>query len=212
MAAMRLPRIAATRHARRRRLVAAAALLLALLAFLRAGPMLVVSHPLAAPDAIVSLASHEWERLPAVTKAAADYPTATIFLTVPSQVTVHTCHRCGERAGELVAAGIRSDRIQIVPLQAPGTYGEALGTLEAARRAGVRQLLIVTSPYHTRRSLAVFRSVFSGSGIDIGVRPASASSPAAPGWWWLHGYDWAYVAYEWAATIHYAIKYGVSPL
>src|SRR5688500_6249697 len=118
---------------RRRRLVAAAALLIVAIAFLRAGPMLVVSHPLAAPDAIVSLASHEWERLPATARAAAEHPAAAVLLTIPSEVTVHTCHRCGERVADLAAEGVAAARIRTVPLRSPGTYGEALGTLEAAR-------------------------------------------------------------------------------
>ena len=68
--------------------------------------------------------------------------------------------------------------------------------------------MIVTTPYHTRRALAVFRSVFDGSGVEIGMAPAS-ESPARPGRWWTTPYDRWYVAYEWAAIVYYAVKYRV---
>ena len=89
--------------------------------------------------------------------------------------------------------------MRILPLTAPGTHGEALAALTFARETHVRRLMIVTSPYHTKRSLATFRSVFDGSSIEIGIEPATASSPARPERWWATPYDRAYVAYEWAA-------------
>ena len=70
--------------------------------------------------------------------------------------------------------------------------------------------MVVTSPYHTRRSLATFRQVFAGTPITIGVVPAEATSPARPDWWWWAApYDRAYVGYEWAAITYYWFKYGV---
>jgi uncharacterized SAM-binding protein YcdF (DUF218 family) len=195
-----------------RRLVATIGAIAAVVLFLRAGTALVVSAPIESPDAIVSLASHEWERLPAAAQLAAQHPLAVVLLTIPRDVTIHTCHRCSDRVDDLVREGVARGRIRTLALDAPGTYGEARGTLDTVRSLGVRRLLVVTSPYHTRRALAVFRSVFADSGIEIGMQPAVVSSPARPRWWWLHGYDWAYVAYEWAATAHYAVKYGVSPL
>jgi uncharacterized SAM-binding protein YcdF (DUF218 family) len=83
-----------------------------------------------------------------------------------------------------------------------------VATLRFARGAGLRRLVVVTSPYHTRRSLGVFRKVFHGTDVKIGVEPA-ANSVARPARWWFGGYDRAYVAYEWAAIAYYAWKYGV---
>jgi uncharacterized SAM-binding protein YcdF (DUF218 family) len=174
-----------------------------------AGTLLVLSCPLEHPDAILSLASHEWERLPATAAIASRYPSALVLLTLPQPVTPYNCHDCGGRVDRLRRLGVASDRVRIVPLSSPGTYGEALAALVFARGSPIRRLLIVTSPYHTRRSLSTFRSIFDGSGVDLGVVPAVDSSPARPRLWWTAPYDRAYVAYEWSAAVYYIVRYGL---
>lgn len=210
MASARAPR---TTTARRRVsiralvvLVAAGAVIATGLAF--AGTLLVVSRPLE-PDAIVSLASHEWERLPLTTSLALQYPAAIVLLTQPQKMSVNNCYHCAERVAQLRTAGIAANRINVLPLNAPGTYGEALAFRDYLQTSPVAKVLIVTSPYHTRRALAIFRTVLAGRNIDVGVIPASAYSPARPRWWWLSPYDLWYVSYEWAATGYYFAKYGV---
>lgn len=186
---------------------------LALLAFAlaatRAGVLLVVSEPLPHPDAIISLASHEWERLPAAARLATVNPSAVVLLTLPQPVSIYNCHDCSGRVARLERLGVRQDRVRVLPLTEPGTYGEALAALAFARQAHVRRLVIVTTPYHTRRSLATFEHVFEGSGVAIGIVPAS-TSPATPEWWWTDPYDRWYVAYESAAIVYYAIRYAVA--
>ena len=44
----------------------------------------------------------------------------------------------------------------------------------------------------------------------VGVEPASSSSPARPDRWWAAPYDRAYVAYEWAAVVYYALRYRIA--
>jgi uncharacterized SAM-binding protein YcdF (DUF218 family) len=190
-------------------LLAIAAGLVLLFVIGRAGPALVVSAPLDMPDAIVSLASHEWERLPLTASLAGRYPGATVVLTLPQPATAFNCHDCGGRVGRLARLGVGRERVQVVPLTAGGTHGEALALRGYAIDHQLRRLLLVTSPYHTRRSLATFETVFDGTGIRVGIEPASATSPARPTWWWAAGYDRAYVAYEWAATAYYRFKHGV---
>jgi uncharacterized SAM-binding protein YcdF (DUF218 family) len=196
-----------------RPLLASLTCLAGLLAFgaWHAGSALVVSRQIAAPDAIVSLASHEWERLPHAARLATTFPEATVLLTLPPAPSVHSCHDCAHRADRLTRQGVQAARIRVIPLTLPGTHGEAVATLAFARRAGIHRLLVVTSPYHTRRSLATFQEVFAGSGIDVGIEPASSTSPAQPPRWWRNPYDRAYVAYEWAAVVYYVWKYGVPP-
>src|SRR5688572_11740283 len=174
-----------------------------------AGSLLVVSRPVAMPDGIVSLASHEWERLPAAARLAGTNASATVILTLPQPVTPQNCHDCSGRVARLQRLGVSPERVEILPLSSPGTHGEALATLGFARRAGIHRLLIVTTPYHTRRALAVFQSVFRGTGVQIGVAPATASSPARPDRWWASPYDRWYVTYEWTASAYYALRYQV---
>jgi uncharacterized SAM-binding protein YcdF (DUF218 family) len=190
--------------------LATAVVLVIVLAVRVAGTSLVSVRPVSNPAAIVSLASHEWERLPDTARLAKAAPSASVILTLPQPVSVFNCHDCGGRVNRLRHLGVSPDRVRILPLTTPGTYGEADAVLGFARKAHIRRLIVVTTPYHTRRSLAVFHKVFDGSGIEIGIEPAS-SSPARPDRWWATPYDRAYVAYEWAALVYYGFRYGVAP-
>jgi uncharacterized SAM-binding protein YcdF (DUF218 family) len=178
---------------------------------LAAGSWLVVSAPLDQPDVIVPLASHEWERLPQAAETAGRFPDALVLLTKPDRVTRYNCHDCEHRPEALVTLGVARQRIAVQIITAPGTFGEALVIRDFMKASGRHRLLVVTSPYHTRRTLGILRHVFAGTGTQFGVLPASRFSEAQPAMWWSAGYDRFYVAYEWAALVYYAARYGVMP-
>lgn len=172
-----------------------------------AGTALVVSRDVGAPDAIVALASHEWERLPEAARLARTFPSSVVLLTVPRVVTRYNCHDCAGRAGWLQQAGVSPERIIQLGDLVTSTRDEAMAVrrFAAGRRMGT--LTIVTSPYHSRRALSVFEQALAGTGIRIGVSPALSTSPADPAHWWWHPYDRWYVRYEWAALIYYSIRF-----
>jgi uncharacterized SAM-binding protein YcdF (DUF218 family) len=177
---------------------------------LGAGSALVVSKDIGAPDAIVMLASHEWERLPAAAELAREYPSSRVLLTTPIVVTRLNCHLCSERPAWLKHEGIAAGRIvQLPPNPISTTYGEALAVRAYAAAHPIYKLTVVTSPYHCRRALHVFEHVLGGTGVAVGVIPASAYSIAEPKRWWRHPYDRWYVTYEWAANAEYRVRYGV---
>ena len=197
--------------ARRRWWGAAAALLLIVAVswpLRHAGTALVVSRDVGAPDAIVMLASHEWERLPAAAAEAHRYPNARVLLTVPVTITPYNCYRCDERVEWLRAEGVAPSRVIVLPKHASNTYGEATAARAWAIASGIRRLLIVTSPYHTRRALATFTQVFGAGPVCVGVVPAAGARGDPAAWWWS-SYDRYYVAYEWAAILKYRLVYGV---
>jgi uncharacterized SAM-binding protein YcdF (DUF218 family) len=197
------------RHLRRRAVLALIAAILALAwPASMAGPALVVLRDVGSPDAVVMLASHEWERLPATAAAASRFPATMVLLTVPKVPTQHNCHLCGERAAWLRHAGVSAARIVELPHRVSNTYDEALAARAYASAHRIGRLSVVTSPYHARRALRVFEHVL-GPSVQIGVLPASVSSPAEPARWWRHPYDRAYVFYEWAALLKYRVQYGV---
>lgn len=176
-----------------------------------AGRLLIVQRELPNPQALLVLASHEWERLPAVADLAHQFPEALVLLTEPVEPTPENCHRCAERVVWLSALGVTRQRVHVLPDRGTNTHDEATAALKFCRQKSISRLTVVTSPYHTRRALATFASVFDPS-ITVAVQPATDHSPAAPDYWWLRSYDRAYVAYEWAAVVWYAVRYGVSPL
>jgi uncharacterized SAM-binding protein YcdF (DUF218 family) len=69
------------------------------------------------------------------------------------------------------------------PSVSRSTIGDARVSLEAARIRGAESLLIVTSPYHTRRVAWVFAGVLGGTGIRFGVYPSSALYMDYARWW-----------------------------
>lgn len=183
--------------------------IVALAAFLvSAGRLLVIDVPLDEPDVIVSLGSHEWERLPIAAGFARRYPHSIVLLTLPDEITEHNCHDCLNRVHRMQAMGVPQERVLVLPLTRAGTQGEAVAVRDFVSRSHRTRLLIVTSPYHTRRALAVFRSV-TGNRLEIGVVPAQATSEARPARWWTAPYDRWYVAYEWAAAVYYAVRYRI---
>jgi uncharacterized SAM-binding protein YcdF (DUF218 family) len=175
----------------------------------RAGTLLVVRYDVSEPDAIVILASHEWERLPEAARLAQHNPTAVILLTQPVAPNGYNCAHCPLRDSWLRAMGVTTNPIVVLPRRVRNTYDEAVAAREYAVRAGYRRVMVVTSPYHTRRALAAFVTVFKGTSVRLGVLPVSSGSVARPkAWLWDH-YDRSYVAYEWTALVWYRLKYGV---
>ena len=195
----------------RRRAAALVAVLLALVLWplSGAGRALVYAVPAEPPDAIVMLASHEWERLPATAALAGRFPQSVVLLTEPAAVTDSNCHRCGERPRLLTDLGVAAARIQVLPDRGRGTRDEALAVRRYVEDHRIRHLAIVTSPYHARRAWTTFRHVLGTLPVNVGVYPARDSSPARPARWWTAAYDRAYVTYEWAALLHYRVKFGV---
>lgn len=177
-----------------------------------AGEWLVITADVGPPDGIVVLASHEWERLPAAAQLAQQYSGAQVLLTLPGTVNEVTCSRCGQREWSLIAMGVSSERITMMTMTSSNTFQEAASVREHAEAVGLRRLVVVTSPYHTRRALATFRHVFRGTSILVGVHPATAHSRADPRSWWRESGDRDYVRYEIAASIAYWFRYRISVL
>jgi uncharacterized SAM-binding protein YcdF (DUF218 family) len=173
-----------------------------------AGTALVVAREIDQPDAIVSLASHEWERLPDAAALARRAPKATVVLSQPIALNAFNCHDCGHRLDRLAAAGVTPARVAFMERKVYRTLDEAEAFKEWAVGRPVRSVVVVTSPYHTARALASFRAVLRGTGIAVGVHPATGS-PAEPRAWWRHKYDRWYVSYEWRARLFYLLRFGI---
>lgn len=109
---------------------------------------------------------------------------------------------------ELRRAGVPADKIQVIPTPAGNTHDEATLLRDYSMQQDLRALLIVTSPYHTRRALRTFERAFRGSSTRIGVEspPPGLQSPS-PARWWLHPLGWKLVPGEYFKLIYYAWRY-----
>jgi uncharacterized SAM-binding protein YcdF (DUF218 family) len=178
---------------------------------LHAGDTLVVSRELHDPQALLMLGSHEWERLPALAQLAERNPAAVVLLTEPTKPTPGNCFRCSERIAWLAHLGVDRRRVEMLPRRVTNTYDEAAAALDYCRHWRIAKLMIVTSPYHTRRALATFDSMFQNTTTAVWILPAGSQSRATPDRWWMVSDDRAYVGYEWTALAWYAVRHGVRP-
>jgi uncharacterized SAM-binding protein YcdF (DUF218 family) len=75
----------------------------------------------------------------------------------------------------LVAMGVPADAITQVQRPVTSTKEEAAAILPVAVAAGMKRITVVTTSFHTARTLWIFRRLFRGTGIDI--RTAAATDP-----------------------------------
>jgi uncharacterized SAM-binding protein YcdF (DUF218 family) len=81
----------------------------------------------------------------------------------------------------------QSTALTVCAIQGLSTKAEAADAMDCLRRAGARSVLLVTSDFHTRRALSVFRKEDS----DCAFHVAAAYDPTQFGvQWWRHR-QWA---------------------
>jgi uncharacterized SAM-binding protein YcdF (DUF218 family) len=105
----------------------------------------------------------------------------------------------------LIADGVPAERIEVVFEPVTGTY-EELGVVQKyLAQGGVNSLLMVTSAYHSRRTLWTARHVFSGTHTVIGLEHPNAFP--SPWFWWLRRSGWRMVAGEYLKMVYYWLRF-----
>jgi uncharacterized SAM-binding protein YcdF (DUF218 family) len=202
-------------------LVVAAAASGAVVALRHAGTALVVRDPLPArADAIVVLAGSPADR---VLEAADLYAAGLAPRVVLTRERRRPEHEALARRGvvlpeshevaadALVRLGVPRAAILTLAPRTDSTAAEAGAVAAWACPSGVRRLVVVTSPAHTRRARAIFRRALGGV-VDVAVRPAEAAAfPARD--WWRHRHAAKIVALEWEKLAsHWLVeRWGLAP-
>ncbi len=107
---------------------------------------------------------------------------------------------------ELVRQGVPPDAIIQLPGEQTGTQSEAETLASVADELQIRSVLIVTSPYHTRRAVSTFRKIMPGLTIGIASTPLGRESPQ-PDWWWIYSSGWRDVGAEYVKSLGYWLFY-----
>ncbi|CAN5257999.1 hypothetical protein BH20ACI2_BH20ACI2_03200 [soil metagenome] len=109
---------------------------------------------------------------------------------------------------QLILNGVPFEAIVQLPGEMTGTDSEARALAESVGDQHVTSVLIVTSPYHTRRAYNAFINVLAGRDINVGIvsPPIGPCSPE-PGLWWLRGAGWQNVAGEYVKILGYWLFY-----
>jgi len=109
---------------------------------------------------------------------------------------------------QLLASGVPQQAIEVHLEPVSSTYDEAQVVRSAQREYQLASIVLVTSPYHSRRALWTFRRVLAPSEFEIGIEPTgfSTNSPP-PANWWLHLKGWQIVPIEYAKLLYYICRF-----
>lgn len=105
-------------------------------------------------------------------------------------------------------AGIDESRLILLKDRVRSTYDEANAFRGIAKAHAIRSVVIVTSPYHSKRALWIFRRVLASEGVHVGVDPVPPGklSPA-PETWWTTRRGWHSVPLEYVKLAYYLVKH-----
>lgn len=187
----------------RRRSVQLPALLLmaSLLVFApNAGKLLVVDQPQVS-DVIVVLAG-ETDTRPALALRLLDRGYAPrILLNVPAAARIYNSTNL-ELAEKYVQGLPQALSIRICPINGLSTRDESRDVRKCLATQPSSKVLIVTSDFHTRRSLSIFRHEFPNNSFSV----AAATDPNHFGVrWWTHR-EWAKTCFdEWLRLIWWSV-------
>ena len=108
---------------------------------------------------------------------------------------------------ELIKQGVPEVAIEILPGVVEGTRDEAVLAEKTLRERDLKSILLVTSPYHTRRTLSTFETVL-GNAAEVGIAsPAPGEQSPRANYWWLSPNGWQFVAAEYLKIAYYWLFY-----
>ena len=86
------------------------------------------------------------------------------------------------------------------------TWEEALAVRKLVERKGIRSLVVITSPFHSKRAWLTHRKVFKDMDVRILMMPSKYSGFKPEAWWTERRYV-RHVIIEYEKLIFYAFKY-----
>lgn len=105
--------------------------------------------------------------------------------------------------------GTRGIPLETADVLAPSTstYSDAFLIRNYALQNGFTRVLVVTDPYHTRRSGWIIRRALSGTNVDVSVVAAS-NERFHPERWWKDEDQLLWVSLEYLKFLYYVASYG----
>lgn len=161
----------------------------------KAGEYLVQNDEMKPADVIVVLAGEETERVEHGVRLFREEWSKKDRIVMAGGPVVWKYSWASLMREHAVALGVPAGRI-VLEDRSRSTEEDALFTRDILRQSGYRSIILVTSPYHSKRAAIIFRKVF---GKDIRV----ISAPVADSWfspqdWWKRRRDRATVLNEYS--------------
>ena len=140
----------------------------------RAGQWLVVTTPIHRADVIVALGGDRARQEKAYELYQRGLAPFVLFTGADARDRDYGC------------LGIPPEAAMAVPAPVFTTNGESDVVREVVEKNRFHSVLIVTSPYHSRRALAAFRKEFRGRPVEVMLDVCDAPAFLAHPWWTSH--------------------------
>ena len=158
------------------------------------GGFLVVGDPIQKSDAVVLLSGGDDARLAEAAQIHQSGLANILLLTETGTIPQGGGPRASSLLGQqAAAAGIPQDAIRTMLGKSASTLDEASAVLDYCQQEGLKTIIVVTDPYHSRRSQIIFRSVFSRSGIVVLILPVRDH--------WYQSSTWFFSLRGWKTTL-----------
>lgn len=111
---------------------------------------------------------------------------------------------------ELIEQGVPENAIEILPEIVKSTQDEAELFAKTFREKDLHSVLLITSAYHSRRTLWTFEktALKNDLSIEIGIEPVPVGQQTPPVFtWWLKQSGWRLVAGEYLKGLYYWLFY-----
>jgi uncharacterized SAM-binding protein YcdF (DUF218 family) len=142
-----------------------------------------VNRDLDRADALVVMAGSPGLRLPAAVRLYQEGRALKILLandgirSAWSQTHGRNLYEVEWAEVELLKQGIPAGVIRKLPFTASGTIHDVRHAVELARAEGLHSMLVVTSDYHTQRTLWCFKRVAGDAPLKLGIYPVVSKQP-----------------------------------
>jgi uncharacterized SAM-binding protein YcdF (DUF218 family) len=157
----------------------------AYLALWAMGGFLIVADPLVHSDAVVVLSGGgDLGRLDEAVKIyKAKYAPILILTETGETVPSLDAQYSAVMREDAMNQGVAPGDITITERTVSSTYEEARVTLKLLGKNGMKSVIVVTDPFHSRRAQIIFDDVFKTSSINVTVHPVSTDWYHASTWW-----------------------------
>jgi hypothetical protein len=158
---------------------------LSAMAAAKAGSFLIVDAPRPS-DAILVLAGETDRRPQCALELRSQGYGKRIVLDVPNNAKLYEFTQIA-LAQKYIQDLPQAASVSICPIDGLSTKDESKDAEKCLQREGAKSVLIVTSDFHTRRALAIFRREFPGQQYSVG---AARNDVEFGSRWWMHR-QWA---------------------
>lgn len=167
-----------------------------------AGRFLVVSDDLQHADTAVVLSGGGTDRVDEAVRIIQAGYTGYLIITDTDEITDSGRRMTDYLFSEAANRGLAVPQIDITEHTAASTLDEARAVRLLMEERGWTSCIVVTDPFHSRRTKIIFQDAFRNSGLSVQVRSVEGHW-YNPSRWFLSGSGWATTLQEYAKLLAY---------